>query len=119
MSGVSRAGEVGISVRFGGACFFAERASTGGLDLEHLTASDVSAFVVGACRDGRNASARQMVSALRSLLVFLRVEGLICEGLADVGRAVVGYLRRLRPLWRPGALCVREYWRYHLTIGLA
>jgi integrase/recombinase XerD len=61
--------------------FLAEWASTGGLDLEHLTAGDVSAFVVGACRDGRNGSAKPMVTALRSLLVFLHVEGLICEGL--------------------------------------
>ncbi len=61
--------------------FLAKRASTGGLDLEHLTARDVSAFVVGACRDGRNASAKPMVTALRSLLVFLHIEGLICERL--------------------------------------
>ncbi len=63
--------------------FLAERASTGGLDLEHLTAGDVSAFVVGACRDGRNGSPKPMVSALRSLLMFLHVEGLICEGLTS------------------------------------
>lgn len=60
--------------------FLAERTGTGGLDLEHLTAGYVSAFVVGACRDGRNASAKPMITALRSLLVFLHVEGLVREG---------------------------------------
>jgi integrase/recombinase XerD len=52
------------------------------LDLEHLTAADVISFVVGRCpRQGRSA-AKLTVTALRSLLSFLHVEGVIERSLA-------------------------------------
>ena len=52
------------------------------LDLEHLTAADVISFVVGRCpRQGRSA-AKLTVTALRSLLGFLHVEGVIERSLA-------------------------------------
>jgi site-specific recombinase XerD len=54
--------------------FLAGRAGVGGLDLEHLTAGDVSAFVVSACRESPGGSGKRM-TALRSLLGFLHVQG--------------------------------------------
>jgi len=53
------------------------------LDLGHLTAADVISFVVGRCpRQGRSA-AKRTVTALRSLLGFLHVEGVIERSLAS------------------------------------
>jgi integrase/recombinase XerD len=60
--------------------FLAARAGVGGLDLEHLTAGDVSAFVLSTCREGTGGSAERM-TALRSLLRFLHVQRL-CGSLA-------------------------------------
>jgi site-specific recombinase XerD len=58
--------------------FLAGRAAAegGGPDLERVTAGEVAAFVVTQSRQ-RPKSVRRMVTALRSLLGFLHVEGLI------------------------------------------
>jgi site-specific recombinase XerC len=53
----------------------------GRLDLEHLTAGEVTAFVVAQSRQ-RPGSVRRMVTALRSLLGFLHVDGVIAGPLA-------------------------------------
>ncbi len=62
--------------------FLADRDKAGGVDLDRLDAGEVTAFVVGQCRDVRGGSAPRMVTALRSLLRFLYVEGLIDRPLA-------------------------------------
>jgi integrase/recombinase XerD len=52
-----------------------------GLDLGELTAARVTAFVVGRCPGQSHGAAKMTVCALRSLLGFLHVEGLIAESL--------------------------------------
>jgi site-specific recombinase XerD len=52
------------------------------VELEHLGAGDVTAFVVAQCQDVRGGTPPRMVTALRSLLRFLHVEGLIDQPLA-------------------------------------
>jgi len=64
--------------------FLAGRDTGGGVALEHLRAADVTAFVVAHCQDARGGTAPRMVGALRSLLGFLHVEGLIDQPLATV-----------------------------------
>jgi integrase/recombinase XerD len=49
--------------------------------LEHLGAGDVTAFVVAQCQDVHGGTPPRMVTALRSLLRFLHVEGLIDQPL--------------------------------------
>jgi site-specific recombinase XerD len=71
--------------------FLAGRVSSGGLDLEHLRAGDVSAFLVGACREGRGGSVKLIVTALRSLLGFLHVEGVLEESLSAAMPSVAGW----------------------------
>jgi integrase/recombinase XerD len=62
--------------------FLAARATAeGGLDLGRVTAGEVAAFVVTQSRQ-RPKSVKRMVTALRSLLGFLHVEGLIGQPLA-------------------------------------
>jgi integrase/recombinase XerD len=63
----------------------------GRVALEHLRAADVTAFVVAHCHDARGGTAPRMVTALRSLLRFLHVEGLIDQPLASVVPAVAGW----------------------------
>jgi site-specific recombinase XerD len=72
--------------------FLAERAKTrhGHLDLERLTAKEVIAFVVTQSRL-RPRSVRRMVTALRSLLGFLHVEGTIDQPLAAAVPTVAGW----------------------------
>ena len=53
------------------------------LELGALTAGDVNAFVVADCRWRTRQSAKLTVTALRSLLRFLHVDGTISEGLAE------------------------------------
>jgi integrase/recombinase XerD len=62
--------------------FLAGRVGCGGLDLEHLSAGDVSAFLVGVSLEGRGGSVKLIVTALRSLLGFLHVEGVLEESLS-------------------------------------
>jgi len=56
----------------------------GRVELGHLRAADVTAFVVARCQDARGGTAPRMVGALRWLLRFLHVDGLIDQPLASV-----------------------------------
>ncbi|MFQ5426453.1 MAG: site-specific integrase [Gaiellales bacterium] len=62
--------------------FLAGRVTPTGLDLAELTAADITAFVVARCPGQAHGSARLTVTALRSLLGFLHVEGLLPRSLA-------------------------------------
>jgi site-specific recombinase XerD len=68
------------------ACFarpFAEtRLAPGGPGLGGLTAADVTAFVVASCPGMPKGSAKMTVSSLRSLLVWLHVDGVLSQPLA-------------------------------------
>jgi integrase/recombinase XerD len=65
--------------------FVASRVDRGGaLELAGLTPSDVVGFVLTRCRRRPRRSAKLMVTALRSLLRYLHVEGLIAGPLAQV-----------------------------------
>jgi site-specific recombinase XerD len=65
--------------------FLASRVRDGGeLDLAGLTPGDVLGFVLADCERRPRRSAKLMVTALRSLLVFLHVEGLTGRSLAQV-----------------------------------
>jgi site-specific recombinase XerD len=64
--------------------------------LAGLGAAEVSVFVAGQCRLCGSGSAKMLVTALRSLLRFLAVEGLVVPGLQDAVPAVAG--------WRGGGL---------------
>ena len=65
--------------------FVASRVHEGGeLDLAGLTSGDVLGFVLADCQRRPRRSAKMLVTALRSLLVFLHVEGLIVRPLAPV-----------------------------------
>jgi integrase/recombinase XerD len=63
--------------------FLAGCERAGGLGLEDLTAAEVTAFVLAACPGRAKGSAKLTVTALRSLLGFLHVEGLIGEPLGQ------------------------------------
>jgi integrase/recombinase XerD len=65
-------------------------ATDGGLDLEHLRAGEVAAFVVAQSRQ-RPRSVKRMVTALRSLLGFLHVEGIIGQPLATAVPSAAGW----------------------------
>jgi site-specific recombinase XerD len=60
------------------------------LDLEHVTSGEVAAFVVVQCRK-RPRSAQRIATALRSLLTFLYVEGVIAGPLATAVPSVAGW----------------------------
>jgi integrase/recombinase XerD len=57
--------------------FLSRRLGPGGLDLERLTAADVSAFLARECPRRSVAGARYLVAVVRSLLRYLHVAGLI------------------------------------------
>lgn len=67
-----------------------------GPDLGGLTAAGVAGFVREQCGQRSTGTAKILVTALRALLRFLHVEGVIAEPLAAVVPAVAG--------WRGGAL---------------
>jgi integrase/recombinase XerD len=67
-----------------------------GPDPGGLTAAGVTGFVQQRCRRGSTGSAKIMVTALRSLLRFLHLEGVIAGPLAAAVPAVAG--------WRGGSL---------------
>jgi site-specific recombinase XerD len=71
--------------------FMAATAGADGLDLERLSAGDVSAFVVAYCRHCGRGGSRDLVAALRSLLGFLHVEGLVGGELAAAVPSVAGW----------------------------
>jgi integrase/recombinase XerD len=61
--------------------FLAGRATASGVDLD-LTAADVTEFVLAECRRRSSKGAQGLVSALRSVLGFLHVDGLLPGPLA-------------------------------------
>ena len=72
--------------------FVAARLNTAGeLDLRGLVAGDVLAFVLAECPHRRPGSAKLLVTALRSLLGYLHVEGVITRPLAPVVPSVAGW----------------------------
>jgi integrase/recombinase XerD len=73
--------------------------AVGGGSLEGLTAADVSAFVLAECAGRSTRWGRDLTLALRSLLVFLHVDGALAESLAAAVPRVAGW--RLAGLPRP------------------
>ena len=73
--------------------FLRDRVSADGLgpDLEHLSAADVTAFVVATCPQQARGTAKLTVTALRSLLGFLHFEGAIARPLAAAVPSVAGW----------------------------
>jgi integrase/recombinase XerD len=71
--------------------FLADRARHGRLDLESLTAADVSAFVASWLPGLSKAPARSTVTALRSLLSFLHATGVVARPLAMVVPTVASW----------------------------
>lgn len=96
--------------------FLEGRLDVGGeLELRELTAADVLAFVLAACPGRRRGSAKLIVTALRSLLGFLHVEGLVARPLSSAVPSVAGWrLAGLPRALEPGqarrllASCDRE-----------
>ena len=68
---------------------FLEAGDVGG--LERLSAGDVTAYVLARCRDNRGGTAVRMVTALRSLLRFLHVEGLVDQPLVQAVPSVAAW----------------------------
>jgi len=84
--------------------FLRNRALPNGIDMdiEHLSTADVTAFVVARCNQQSRGAAKMTVTALRSLLGFLHVEGVIKQSLAAAvpsvaGRRLVGLPKGLEP----------------------
>jgi len=71
--------------------FLDGRAASGGLCLERLTAADVTAFVVGRCPGQARGSAKLTVTALRSLLGFLHVDGITARPLVGAVPSVASW----------------------------
>ncbi|HKI66344.1 MAG TPA: tyrosine-type recombinase/integrase [Solirubrobacterales bacterium] len=73
--------------------FLVGRASAAPVEMAGLTAAEVSAYVVAACREphGRGGSAKLMVTGLRSLLDFLHVDGVLAESLTAAVPSVAGW----------------------------
>lgn len=94
---------IGAATAEGYACFVrllvAARLASGGPGLEGLTAADVTAFVVVSCPGKPKGSAKLTVTALRSLLVWLHVDGVLDESLAWAVPSVASW--RLARLPRP------------------
>jgi len=82
--------------------FLAEIAGDGKLELGGLSAGEVTAFVVARCPGQSHGAAKMTVTALRSLLGFLHVEGLIERSLVGAVPSaaswrLVGLPRALEP----------------------
>jgi integrase/recombinase XerD len=71
--------------------FLVARSCGEALDLRRLTAGDVSAFVLAECPGRSTASAKHLVTALRSFLRFLHLEGVLESPLAPVVPSVAGW----------------------------
>lgn len=71
--------------------FVEGRVADDGVDLATVTAADVLGFVLSTCPGRATASAKLVVTALRSLLGFLHVEGLITAPLAAAVPSVAGW----------------------------
>ena len=93
---------VALNVRLARPFLQQRAAGRGGcLDLDQLTAAEVRAFVLEQARK-QPRSARRIVTALRSLLRFLHVDGVIAGPLADAvpspaGHALAGLPKALEP----------------------
>jgi len=61
--------------------FLAGRVTPAGLDLAELTAADITAFVAARCPGQAHGSAKLTVTALRSLLGFLHLDGILPRSL--------------------------------------
>lgn len=70
--------------------FVARRAVDGQLDWASLTPADVTTFVRSACRGRSTGSAQLLTTALRSLLGYLHIEGLIRRPLRAAVPSVAG-----------------------------
>lgn len=66
-------------------------AEDGGLDLATLTAAEVASFVLAVAGDGRRGRAATMASAVRSLLRFLHVDGVIADSLTGAVPTVASW----------------------------
>jgi len=72
--------------------FLAGRAMPdGGLDLQGLTSADVTGFVLALCPQRSGGWAKLLVTALRSLLIFLHVDGMLPRPLSDAVPSVAGW----------------------------
>ena len=81
----------------------ASRMAGGELDLASLTAADVTAFVVASCPGMAKGSAKMTVTALRSLLGWLHVDGVLSQPLAWAVPSVAAWrLARLPQPLEPG-----------------
>ncbi|MGH3832724.1 MAG: tyrosine-type recombinase/integrase [Pseudonocardiaceae bacterium] len=86
--------------------FIAGRVSADGVGLEALTAGEVSAFLVAQSRRLAPKTTQRLATALRSLLRFWHVEGLISRPLAQSVPKVAGL--RLDDIdWRRGEITIR------------
>jgi integrase/recombinase XerD len=71
--------------------FVAAHAGSDGLVLDSLSAAEVSEFVLGAVRGRCSGSAKLLVTALRSLLRFLHVDGVLPAPLGAVVPSAAGW----------------------------
>jgi integrase/recombinase XerD len=71
--------------------FVAGRLAADGSGLERLAAGDVSGYVLAECPGRSQGSAKLLVTALRSLLGFLHVEGVLAESLRGAVPSVAGW----------------------------
>jgi integrase/recombinase XerD len=100
---------IGAATAEGYACFarpfVAARLAPGGPGLEGLTAADVTGFVVASCPGKPKGSAKLTVTALRSLLGWLHVDGVLGESLAWAVPPVAAWrLARLPQPLEPGQI---------------
>ena len=82
----------------------AHASPSGELDLEGLTASQVSRYVLRECGSGKPGSSKSVVIGLRSLLRFLHVEGFTGGELAAAVPAAAPAPRELPRALPPGAV---------------
>jgi len=71
--------------------FLAGRVAADGSGLERLAACDVTAFVLAECPGRSRGSAKLLVTALRSLLGFLHVDGVLGGSLSGAVPSVAGW----------------------------
>lgn len=71
--------------------FLQTRVVYGELALESLTAGDVASFMLAVAREGRRGKAATTATALRSLLRFLHVEGMVSGPLAGAVPSVASW----------------------------
>lgn len=71
--------------------FLQGREKESGLDLLGLAPRDVTDFILGECRNRRGKAAKLVVTALRSLLKFLHLEGKLARPLAAAVPSVAGW----------------------------